>query len=112
MQDHFNENYMESSIYPKAKFKGKIDNLAIVNFSKDGQYNVNVTGALEIHGVTKTVTTPAVITIKGGAVSARSKFAVAIADYKIEVPKLVADNIAEKVNIEIIADYQLMNPVP
>ena len=38
MQDHFNENYMESSIYPKAKFKGKIDNLAIVNFSKDGQY--------------------------------------------------------------------------
>ena len=108
----FEKSLMQSSIYPKAKFKGKIDNLAIVNFSKDGQYNVNVTGALEIHGVTKTVTTPAVITIKGGAVSARSKFAVAIADYKIEVPKLVAENIAEKVNIEIIADYQLMNPVP
>ena len=112
MQEHFNENYMESATYPKAKFKGKIDNLASVNFSKDGQYNVNVTGALEIHGVTKTVTTPAVITIKGGAVSAKSKFTVAIADYKIEVPKLVADNIAEKVNIEIIADYQLMNPIP
>jgi polyisoprenoid-binding protein YceI len=112
MQDHFNENYMESSIYPKAKFKGKIDNPAAVNFTKDGQYAVTVSGQLEMHGVTKQVTIPASITVKSGAVSAKSKFDVLLADYKIEVPKLVADNISEKVTIEVMADYQLMNTVP
>lgn len=111
MQDHFNENYMESGTYPKAKFKGKLENPASVNFTKDGQYSVNVIGQLEIHGVSKAVTLPATITIKGGAVSAKSKFAIAVKDYNIEVPKLVAENIAEKVTIEISADYQLMNPV-
>lgn len=108
MQDHFNENYMESSTYPKAKFKGKIDNLASVNFSKDGTYNVNVSGQLEMHGVTNTVSVPATFTVKNGVVSGKSKFSVLLSDYKIEVPKLVADNVAEKVAIEIAADYQLM----
>src|SRR5687768_15186800 len=55
MQEHFNENYMESSTYPKAKFKGKIDNIASVNLKKDGDYNVNVSGQMEIHGITKPV---------------------------------------------------------
>lgn len=112
MQDHFNENYMESTIYPKAKFKGKIDNLAAVNFSKDGLYPVSITGQLEMHGVIKPLTIPASITVKSGAVSARSKFVVLLADYKIEIPKLVADKISEKVTIEVMADYQLMNSVP
>lgn len=112
MQDHFNENYMESSIYPKAKFKGKIDNLTTVHFTKDGTYATTVTGQLEMHGVIKQVTMPVSITVKSGAVSAKSKFVVLLADYKIEVPKLVADNISEKVTIEVVADYQLMNAVP
>jgi polyisoprenoid-binding protein YceI len=112
MQDHFNENYMESAKYPKAKFKGKIDNLSGVNFAKDGQYAVNVSGQLEIHGVLKPVSMPATIVVKGGAVSAKGKLTIMVADYNIEVPKLVAENIAEKVNIEIQADYQLMNTVP
>lgn len=112
MQDHFNENYMESSIYPKAKFKGKIDNPAAVNFAKDGQYAVSITGQMEMHGVTKQLTIPASITVKSGAMSARSKFVVLLVDYKIEIPKLVADKISEKVTIEVMADYQLMNTVP
>jgi len=112
MQDHFNENYMESATYPKAKFKGKIDNLASVNFSKDGVYNVTVSGQLEMHGVTKPVTTQGTITVKNGTVSAKSKLTVLVADYGIEIPKLVADNISKSVDITILADYQLMNALP
>jgi polyisoprenoid-binding protein YceI len=108
MQEHFNENYMESTTYPKAKFKGKIDNISSVNFKKDGDYKVNVSGQLEIHGVTKPVTATGVITVKGGSVSAKSKFSVAVADYGIEIPKLVADNIAKNVDITVEADYQVM----
>ena len=56
MQEHFNENYMESSKFPKASFKGKIDNLSAVNFGQDGTYNAQISGDLTMHGVTKPVT--------------------------------------------------------
>jgi hypothetical protein len=108
MQEHFNENYMESTTYPKAKFKGKIDNLSGVNFKKDGDYNVNVSGQLEMHGVTKPVNATGVITVKGGTISAKSKFSVAVADYGIVIPKVVAENIAKNVDINVYADYQPM----
>lgn len=112
MQDHFNENYMESATYPKAKFKGKIENVSTVNFSKDGVYNVTVSGQLEMHGVTKPVTTQGTITVKSGVVSAKSKLTVLLADYDIEIPKLVEENISKSVDISIMADYQLVNSLP
>jgi len=113
MKEHFNENYMESAKYPKAVFKGKIDNLSSINLSKDGTYDVTVTGQLEIHGVSKPVTAHGTITTKKGAVvSANSKLTVALADYNIEIPKLVGDNISKTVDITIQADYQLLNVTP
>jgi len=112
MKEHFNENYMESTKYPKAIFKGKIDNPSAINLAKDGTYEVNVSGQLEIHGVTKPVTTKGTINVKKGVIeSASSKMTVAIADYGIEIPKLVADNIAKTVDISIQADYQPLNAV-
>jgi YceI-like domain len=108
MQEHFNENYMESATYPKAKFKGKIDNITDVNFLKDGIYNVTATGQLEMHGITKPVTTKGVITVRGGVISAKSNFSVLLADYGITIPKLVADNISKTVDITVDVSYQLM----
>ncbi|MEP6794615.1 MAG: YceI family protein [Saprospiraceae bacterium] len=108
MQEHFNENYMESATYPKAKFKGKIDNISIVNFLKDGVYNITASGQLEIHGITKPVTSKGTITVKGGAISAKSNFSVLLADYGITIPKLVADNISKTVDITVDVSYQLM----
>jgi len=112
MQEHFNENYMESTTYPKAKFKGKIDNVSAIQFAKDGTYNVTISGQLEMHGVTKSISVPATFTVKNGALSAKSKFSVALEDYNIEVPKLVTDNISEKVTLDIAVDYQVMNSLP
>jgi hypothetical protein len=83
MQEHFNENYLESSTYPKAKFKGKIDNLSSINFTKDGEYKATVSGDLEIHGVTKPVTAQGTFVVKNGAIAATSKFSVSVADFKI-----------------------------
>ncbi|MEP6645585.1 MAG: YceI family protein [Saprospiraceae bacterium] len=108
MQEHFNENYMESSTYPKAKFKGKIDNFSSVNFAKDGTYNITASGQLEIHGITKPITSTGVITLKNGAISAKSKFTILLADYGIQIPKLVADNISKSVDITVEVNYQLM----
>jgi hypothetical protein len=112
MEEHFNENYMESGTYPKAKFKGKIDNTSAVNFNKDGTYAVDVSGQLEIHGVTKPVTTKGTILVKNGQISATSKFRILLADYGIEIPKVVADNISKEVEIDVQASYQAMNAMP
>lgn len=108
MQEHFNEKYMESEQYPDAVFKGNITNISAVNFSKDGTYNVKVTGKLTMHGVTNDVTTDATITVKGGAVSAEAVFPVTLADYNIKIPGAVKDNIAETVEVTVKASYNKM----
>jgi len=95
MEEHFHENYMESDKYPKADFKGVISNLSEVNFSKDGTYNVTVTGMLTIHGVANKVSVPGTITVKGNTLVAKAKFNVVLKEYKIDVPSLVADKLAK-----------------
>ncbi|NNC83920.1 MAG: YceI family protein [Flavobacteriales bacterium] len=109
MEEHFNENYMESSKFPKAFFKGKIDNIDAVDFEKDGVYTTDISGSLEIHGVEQDVTTQGTITVKGGGIKGDCTFTVAVADYDIEIPALVADNIAKEVEIHVQADYQKLN---
>lgn len=101
MQEHFNENYMESDKYPKADFKGKITNLSAVDFSKDGQYSVAAAGKMTIHGVTRDVSAPGTITVKGGGITAASKFKLRPADYGIKIPGLVAGKIAKEIEVTV-----------
>lgn len=103
MQQHFNENYMESDKFPKAQFKGKIANMNEVNLAKDGTYKASVTGELTIHGVTKTVTVPGTVTVKGSNATASAKFVVHLADYKVEVPSVVSDKVAKDATIVVDA---------
>jgi hypothetical protein len=105
MEEHFNENYIESSKFPKSTFKGSITDISKVNFTKDGNYAVTVKGDLTIHGVTKNITAPGSITIKGGKINAYSKFMAKLADYKISIPGTVKNNISE--NIEITVNCNL-----
>jgi len=105
MEEHFNEDYMESNKYPKSTFKGKITNLSAINFTKDGSYAATVSGDLTMHGVTNKITASGTITVKSGAVSASSKFTVHLADYKITIPSVVKNNIAENVEITVSCNY-------
>jgi polyisoprenoid-binding protein YceI len=106
MQEHFNENYMESSKYPKAVFKGEIVNKNDVNFSKDGTYSAKIKGEMTIHGVTKPLETKGTFTVKNGALSGAAEFNLQVADYNIEVPAVVRDNIAKTVQVTAKMDYQ------
>lgn len=108
MEEHFNENYVESAKYPKAFFSGTITNLKDVNFQKDGTYKVNVKGNLTLHGVTKEVEAPGTITVQNGEVKGISTFTVSPEDFKIEIPKLVRDKIAKQIKITVNADYQAL----
>lgn len=100
MQEHFNENYVESDKYPKSTFKGSISNIASIDFSKDGTYPVEMKGTLTIHGVTKNITPKSKIVIKGGKVNALTSFTILLADYNIDIPSVVADKISRTVKID------------
>ncbi len=104
MQEHFNENYMESSKYPKAEFKGKIVNPGAVNLKKDGTYNVQAAGKMTIHGVTRDVTIPGTFIVKNGTIATDSKFTVRCADYGIKIPSVVASKIAEEIKVTVAAN--------
>jgi polyisoprenoid-binding protein YceI len=101
MQEHFNENYMESSKYPKAVFKGQLVEWSNIDLTKDGQHKVNANGQLTIHGETNEISVPVSINVKDGKVMANASFSVALKDYKIEIPAVVADNIAKEVEISL-----------
>lgn len=109
MEEHFNENYMESTKYPKATFQGTIADLNKVNFKNNGSYTINVTGDFTMHGVTNKVTIPATINIQGGKLNATSKFDVRLADYKIKVPSLVSKTVAESVAVSVTCAYEPYN---
>lgn len=103
MQEHFNENYMESGKYPKATFIGKITNLNEVNFAKDGTYNAIVSGQMTIHGVTKDLTANGALTVGGGNVKINAGFSLKLADYNISIPSLVSDKVAKEAKILVDA---------
>jgi hypothetical protein len=101
MQEHFNENYMESNKFPKAEFRGKITDMSGVNIAKDGTYNVKASGKLTMHGVTQDVVAPGTITVKGSSVILNSKFNVKPADYGIKIPGVVAEKIAQRIEVTV-----------
>ncbi|HLF62270.1 MAG TPA: YceI family protein [Saprospiraceae bacterium] len=106
MEDHFNENYLESNKYPKATFKGKITNLADMKLTLNGDYRAAVQGDLTIHGVTKPVQADGTLSVLNGVIHATSTFDITVADYNIEIPKVVRENIAKIVQIRVDINYK------
>jgi len=106
MEEHFNENYMESDKYPKSTFNGKISNLSSLSLDKDGTYKVMVDGDITIHNVTKKISVPAVITVTGGKISATSEFKLKVADFNIQIPGIVSNKISKEVNVVIDCKYE------
>ncbi|MBI3519799.1 MAG: YceI family protein [Bacteroidetes bacterium] len=104
MEEHFNENYVESSKFPTSTFKGKITET--IDYSKDGEYKVTVKGTLELHGVTKDIEASGTLTIKGAEIMVSSAFKIKVADYNIKVPSLYVQNIAEIVDVKVNATLE------
>ena len=108
MQEHFNENYLESNKFPKATFKGQIDNYTKIDVTKNGKSTVKVSGDLTLHGVTKKLNTDAVVEIKPGQIDADATFNILVADYNISIPSLVKDQIAKSVKVKVDATLEVL----
>ena len=102
MQEHFNENYMESDKFPKSTFKGKVSGFQ----NKEGIQKVSAEGSLLIHGVTKNVKVTGDMQVKEGKIFLNAKFPVSVAEYDIKIPKIVFYNIAEVVDVTLNFQYK------
>jgi polyisoprenoid-binding protein YceI len=107
MQEHFNEDYMESDKYPHTVFKGKVNEK--VDYKKDGVNNVTVTGEMDMHGVKKTITIPGTITIKNGVIFILAKFDVKLTDYNIKVPTVIGSDVGKQIAITLTATMKPYN---
>ena len=101
MQEHFNENYVESDKFPKAKFSGQLADASTIKWKKDGEYEVKCTGKLTIHGETNEVSAPFKVKVEKGVITGVSAFTIQLSDYKIEIPKVVTDNINNSIEIKV-----------
>lgn len=99
MGEHFNETYMESDKFPKANFKGKIENPSSVNFAMSGTYKAQISGDLTMHGVTKPVSTEATFIIGDGKVVTDAKFSVKASDFDVKIPGDKSDNISNVIEV-------------
>jgi len=109
MQEHFNENYVESDAYPKSTYKGKVTNFSDIDLTKDGTYPVKIAGQLTIHGVTKEVPARGSLVSSGGKVSGTASFKIVLSDFAIEIPSIVKDKISKTVNINVAV---WLDPIP
>lgn len=107
MEEHFNENYLESDKYPRASFRGKITEPDLSVLSREGKHEVIVEGDLNLHNVTQKITAKGTIETGQGELNAASGFNIKPSDYNIKIPSVVRDNIAETILVNINMRYTL-----
>lgn len=105
MEEHFNENYMESAKIPKSTFQGRITNLSSIDFEKDGMYPASVEGDLTIHGVKQRISSSGTVTVENDKVSVASALSLKPGDYDIRIPSLVSEKIAKSIDVKINCAY-------
>ena len=104
MEEHFNENYLESDKYPHAEFDGIIQ--GEIDLNKESESLIKVSGKLTMHGMSKDIEVPVSIQSKNGKLMVKSVFKVKPQDYKIDIPKLVTKSIAEEIEVSTTAEFE------
>lgn len=104
MQTHFNENYLESDLYPKAYFKGEIIEKTLLD--SPNHYRIRINGDLTIHGVTRPITDETVVEVLPERLKGEASFSIEVADYQIEIPWIVREKVAKVVDIAVKIDCE------
>ncbi|KFF04040.1 YceI family protein [Flavobacterium reichenbachii] len=100
MQEHFNDNYIESHRYPKAVFKGKIEKFDLKEITEtEKEYDVK--GKLYLHGKSRVITVKALIKKVSDGIQIVSSFPISTTDFDIEIPFMVANKISKTVQTDL-----------
>jgi polyisoprenoid-binding protein YceI len=101
MQEHFNENYLESHQFPFANFKGQVANWDASLLQKSASQKIRFEGKLEIHGISKDVVESGTMEVNNGQIRMTTDLKVTVADFGIKVPALVRDKIAKEAAVHV-----------
>ncbi len=99
MQEHFNENYLESEKYPKAVFSGTIEGNCLPE--PGGSAKCGISGTITLHGVGRPLTAVANLMHTGSGYRLRSAFVIRPEAHEIKIPKLLFTKIAQEVQVEV-----------
>jgi polyisoprenoid-binding protein YceI len=100
MQEHFNENYIQSEKYPYAILEAQI--VEKINYAKDGVYSITLRGTFEVHGVKKPYEIKGKLTVQHGIpLAATADFEVKLVDHNIKIPTAVVVKVAEVVKVDV-----------
>lgn len=105
MQEHFNENYIESDKYPKSNFVGSYS--GDVDTGKNGTYPVQVKGQLTLHGVTQSIDVPGTIEVANGRLLTTSSFKLSPSLFNIKIPSIVREKIEQQIDVKVSAECTL-----
>lgn len=100
MEEHYNESYVESDKYPKATFKGKIENFDLSKIDKTGK-SYTIRGTVELHGKSKEISINATIKKVDSGIEIKSDFVLNSDDFNIEIPSVVSKKVSKKVNVSL-----------
>ena len=104
MQEHFNENYMESDKYKDGSFDGTITEK--IDYTKDGTYSATAKGNINIHGVERPIEIPGKLIIEKGVIHLTTEFPVKIKDHDIKIEMSKLQNISEEVKVSFKAELK------
>ena len=104
-EEHFHENYLETTHFPSAIYKGKI--IELIDFNVNGNYDVRSKGNFELHGVSTEQIIRCAIQIVDGELRVKSNFEIELEDYDIKIPKIVNQKIASVINISVDATFKI-----
>lgn len=105
MEEHFNENYVESDKFPKATFSGKIEGFDYSKINATSK-EYTIKGKIEIHGKSKNITIKAMISKNGNNLQLKSNFVLNADDFDIDIPKIVSNKVTKKVGVELDFDFK------
>jgi polyisoprenoid-binding protein YceI len=109
MQEHFNnEHFLETSVFPKSKFKGTITNLDEIDFTKNGEYKAEIEGNMTIKDLTNPINESGTIKVNGQILTVNSTFKITLADYGITFneSEMVSTKIGKSIEITITGEYE------
>ncbi|TFH20420.1 MAG: YceI family protein [Bacteroidia bacterium] len=106
-QTHFNEDYLETDLYPQATFKGKI--IEEVDLGVPGQYRIRAKGKLNIHGLDNDRIIRCDVSVEPGRIKVKAEFTVFLDTHDIKIPSIVNQKIAEEIHVQIEFDMQAAN---
>tara|TARA_B100000475_G_C14851820_1_gene253697 strand:+ start:34 stop:582 length:549 start_codon:yes stop_codon:yes gene_type:complete len=108
MQEHFNENYLESNIYPTSTFEGSIENFDKISLNDNFQ-EISIKGTLTIKGESNEILAVGFLKRNNNKIELKSSFSVKLSEYKIKIPRVVFKKIDEEVKINLNYVYEEKN---